>query len=282
MIKEEQFMNKKFGRLKAVGPVESVHKPNGYRFRAVWCECDCGGKRLVQVSSLINGSISSCGCLAKENHQRLGNGRKDGTIKSSGNTKHSGNGTRIYSIWSNMNNRCTYPSCDNYKYYGGRGIKVCKEWCRDNKYGFENFRAFAYTMGYNDTKELDRIDTDGDYCPENCRFVSHKFNTNNQSNNVNITYGDQTFTAAQWGRLLGIDDARIRKRISEGWSEIDAITIPVLPEGTVSNYKKKKGVKPVIFLNKSELNKILAEEQYANNVVQNYYNNYENKYEPRR
>lgn len=248
--KESSFMGKTFGRLTVTGPIVIVIKSNGRKERKVWCECKCGNKKLASIIRLIRGEVSSCGCLAKENYQRLGQGRKDGSIKSSGNLKHGGKGTKIYSIWSNMNNRCIYESCDNYKYYGGKGIKVCDEWNRKNPHGFENFRAWAYCNGFNENNEVDRIDYDKDYCPSNCRFINHKQNVNNQSNNVNITFGDVTHTASEWGYLLDIDPSLIRRRILNGWDPKDAITIPTLKEGdSLVNYKKThKVIKPIIFL----------------------------------
>lgn len=238
------------GRLTATGPIIRKINSRGKIDRYVMCKCTCGNTKLVKAVSFLNGDTTSCGCFAKENHQRLGAGRKDGTIKSRGNTKHGGHGTRLYSIWNNMNNRCMYESCDNYKWYGGRGIKVCFEWNRKNPNGFENFRAWAYYNGYDDTKEIDRINTNDDYTPKNCRFITHHENTNNMSTNINLTYGDHTHTLAEWSHLLNIPYDTLKYRYHNGWSSSEILTVPNLGSSeTISDYKRKHGViRPILFL----------------------------------
>lgn len=103
--------------------------------------------------------------------------RKIGTLCRSCATKrratHGMSGSRIYRVWAGMVARCTNPSATHYKYYGGRGIDVCREWRESS----DVFFAWAHANGYADGMEMDRIDSDGDYSPGNCRFISHQENS---------------------------------------------------------------------------------------------------------
>ena len=95
--------------------------------------------------------------------------------------KHGDRGTRLYSIWSSMKNRCYNQKQQNYKWYGGRGITVCEEWKND----YMTFKKWALENGYNDTLSIDRIDNNGNYEPSNCRFITMKEQaTNRRKRNV--------------------------------------------------------------------------------------------------
>lgn len=131
--------------------------------RPAWlCRCDCGNEVVVSEHSLKQNGTKSCGCYKRDMH-----------LKS--HYKHGRCGTRLYRIWNNMRNRCDRPSSDNYKWYGGRGISYEKEWS-----DFSSFAAWAIANGYDDSLELDRIDTNGNYTPDNCRFVTHRMNCQNR------------------------------------------------------------------------------------------------------
>jgi hypothetical protein len=111
----------------------------------------------------------------------MGSGRKP---------RHGMDGTRLYKTHENMKRRCLVPNCKNYKDYGGRGIKVCDEWIV-----FDSFMNWALTNGYKDDLFIDRIDTNGNYEPSNCRFVTRKENNNNRRDNYKITFNGTTKTA---------------------------------------------------------------------------------------
>ena len=126
------------------------------RDRRVEVQCDCGQRTVVRPGCLTGGKTRSCGCLRRENTRA----RK---------TKHGYFGTRLYGIWAGMLDRCGRANRLDYGNYGGRGIKVCKAWHR-----FEPFRDWAIEHGYDDELTLDRKDTDGNYCPSNCRWATRQ------------------------------------------------------------------------------------------------------------
>lgn len=115
---------------------------------------------------------------------------------------------RLDIIHSNMIQRCTNPNNSFYNRYGGRGITVCPEW-KTRK----NFRSWAYSHGYSDDLEIDRINNDGNYEPSNCRWVSTKENCNNRSSCHYVTAFGQTKSMKQWSEELGISYNTLKKRV---------------------------------------------------------------------
>lgn len=107
---------------------------------------------------------------------------------------------KLFLLWETMRGRCNNPNRERFKDYGGRGIKVCKEWNES----CESFCKWALANGYKDGLQIDRIDNDGDYCPENCRFVTPKQNNRNRRNTVFLTVGAFTKCVAEWCEILPI------------------------------------------------------------------------------
>ena len=117
------------------------------------------------------------------------------------NHSHKQSGTRLYQIWQGMKGRCYNPHDTRYDRYGGRGIIVCDEW-REN---FQAFYDWAVQNGYDETLTIDRIDNDGNYCPDNCRWSSKEEQARNRSSNINITIGNATKTLTEWCEIFQVD-----------------------------------------------------------------------------
>lgn len=148
-----------FGKLIAVKDSE---KRIGCDKRIVWlCRCDCGNLTEVTVHELRSGNTKSCGCLKREKLKR-GIG-----------FKHGGKGTRLYRIWKGTKKRCYMESVNGYKRYGGRGIRVCREWLHN----FVAFKDWALANGYAVNLTIDRINNNGDYTPDNCQWLTRSENT---------------------------------------------------------------------------------------------------------
>ncbi len=128
-----------------------------------------------------------------------------------------------YRIWCHIKDRCCNPNCHCYKHYGGRGIKVCDRWL----HSFENFFA---DMGFRPSPELkiERLNNDGDYCPENCKWATNLEEQNNRTNNHFEEWNGKNLTIAQWSRELNMSENLLRGRIvTLGWSAEKAFTTPV-------------------------------------------------------
>lgn len=136
--------------------------------RKVRCVCDCGNTKVVTLTAVKNGYSKSCGCLTKEiNASSIVNRTKT----------HGESKTRLYAIWRGIKQRCYNECASGYQNYGGKGILVCDEW----KDSYETFKKWSLDTGYEDELEIDRIDSNGNYEPSNCRWVTKSFNIS-QSN----------------------------------------------------------------------------------------------------
>jgi len=160
----------RFGRLVVLSRADDYVAPNGKK-HVMWnCLCDCGNEVVVEVCQLTQGKTKSCGCLHKEGSHKTHGGRYD----------------RLYKVFANMNNRCYNQNADDYVYYGGRGINICDEW-RHNYLAFKNW---ALANGYDENAPkgqctIDRIDVDGNYSPDNCRWVPMSIQSKNRRNVIN-------------------------------------------------------------------------------------------------
>lgn len=127
--------------------------------------------------------------------------------------RHGKSSTRLYRTWTRMKTRCYNKKFQHYKSYGGRGIKVCDEWLHD----FMAFYNWAVSHGYNDNLTIDRIDVNGDYEPNNCRWLTNEEQQNNKRNNIHLTYKGKTQTISQWANELGIKRDLIWSRYQRGY-----------------------------------------------------------------
>lgn len=194
----------RFGRLTVICKDYSKPTDHGRYWK---CLCDCGQYCSVSTSALNCGNNRSCGCL-----------HRDLIIKR--NTKHGMSKTRLYHIYSTMISRCTNCNSRNYPRYGGRGIKVCGEW----RYDFQAFYDWAMAHGYRDDLTIDRINNDGDYCPENCRWTNMTVQQNNRRTNHLVEYDGEMYSIADLARKFGLEYKYTYSCISNGFSIEDIIS----------------------------------------------------------
>lgn len=201
----------RFGRLVAL---EYVGRKNG---RTLWkCMCDCGNETITGYSNLVSGNTKSCGCMEYENQMKNVRAAWEMNRKSvSPSFDYIGKirDHPLYGIYSSMITRCYNKNRKGYKDYGGRGIKVCDRWLGD--LGFENF---INDMGERPSLKhsIDRIDVNGDYCPENCRWATQKEQGNNKTTNVYLQCGDKKITASQLCEMLGLNYNNVIHQIKRG------------------------------------------------------------------
>ena len=139
--------------------------------------------------------------------------------------KHNLTRTRLYRIWRDMRCRCNNPKTRGYNRYGGRGIAVCNEW--KNKNDFMNFYEWAISNGYQEDLTIDRIDNNGNYEPNNCRWVTMEEQSQNTSKVINITYNNETHSLSKWARITGISRNTLYARYKSGWSVEAMLTTKV-------------------------------------------------------
>jgi hypothetical protein len=130
---------------------------------------------------------------------------------------------KILGVWRSMHNRCSLPNQASFKNYGGRGICVDPRW-----HGAEGFQNFLRDMGPPpEGGTLERVNNDGPYSPENCRWATREEQARNKRNNRMITANGQTLAMAQWAKLLGCSPSAILNRIKNGMTEKEAVTMPI-------------------------------------------------------
>lgn len=195
----ENLIGNTYGRLTVIAYAGHFYNSAGNRQAFWFAECSCDKSILVKANDLKTGKVKSCGCL-----------RSDlGKVKTltHGLTKH-----RLYSIYCSMLKRCYNPKATNFERYGGRGILVCKEW----RNSFIDFYKWSITSGYKDTLQLDRINNEGPYSPENCRWVTIKEQARNKRNTKYIFFNGETLCISEWSDRLGIPKSTIHNRILAG------------------------------------------------------------------
>ncbi len=172
---------KRFGRLIAV----RLHPYLMKHTNRVWeCKCDCGKTTFVTSHDLSSGHTKSCGCLSDLN--RLYKTEDE---------------ERLANVFTGMKRRCYKTTDHAFKHYGGRGIAICDEWLLDKR----KFIDWALTHGYQKGLSIDRIDVNGNYCPENCRWTDSKTQCNNKRNSVKIDVDGDIKTITEWAEYLNIN-----------------------------------------------------------------------------
>ena len=203
----------RFGRWLVLGRAE-----NSKDGRPRWlCRCDCGREQVVHGNSLRYGKSRGCrSCQISDK-----------------NTTHGQSGTRLYRVWQGMIQRCENPNRKFYECYGSRGIKVCAEW-RNDPAAFINW---ATVNGYKEGLTIDRINNDGDYTPENCRFVSRMVQNRNYRRNRIVKIGNETKLIIEHAEQSGINIQALRHRIDRGWPEhrlLEPVRITMLKKNSVT------------------------------------------------
>lgn len=188
----------KFGRLTVIERAIN-DKYNNTRWL---CQCGCGKEKIIRSTSLRNKITKSCGCI----HDNCP-------------ITHSHSYTRTYKTWQHMVQRCYNPNDSAYKNYGGRGIKVCETWLK--------FEGFLQDMGERPPDmSLDRVDNNGDYCKENCRWANAKEQNRNRGEyNKLITINGITKCLAEWCEIYHINFQKAWYRLNNKWTPEEALEL---------------------------------------------------------
>ena len=213
---------KRFGRWLVLEETSERRKGS-----VMWlCKCDCGTVRAVSASTLKTGKSVSCGCYNKE------------VITTHGKT-HS----RLYHTWTSMVRRCTDPNSPEADGYINRGIKVCDEWLNS----FEAFAEWSLANGFEENAKrgectLDRIDNNGNYEPDNCRWANVKAQGRNRRNNVVIECNGESHCLSEWAEILGESYRKLCSRYRRGWSPYEILygRERVVPTETYRNRKTNR------------------------------------------
>lgn len=188
-----------FGKLTVIEPAEPFRNSQGNLQSTSLCRCECGTVSVCTNNSIKSGHKQSCGCLYEP---------------------HGMAGTPEHTSWRKMRERCEKPRCDKYYRYGGRGISVCERW--------KEFANFIADMGRkpSPTHSLDRIDPNGNYCPENCRWASREEQHGNKVSSIRLTFYGMTKAMSQWAKISLVDRRVISLRLKKGWSPKAAVWTP--------------------------------------------------------
>lgn len=199
------FTGKRFGRLLVLSRANDFVSEKS-KATAWNCVCDCGKAVSVRASSMVVGDTKSCGCL-----------RRDVFVeKSSKRTR-----TPEYKIYQGILARCLNQNVSRYANYGGRGIRVCKRW-------LDSFDNFMNDMGRrpSNSHSIERIDNNGDYCPESCKWATIEEQAKNRTSNYYIEFKGERMILNDWAKRIGINHSNLKKRI-EKWGVEVALTKPV-------------------------------------------------------
>lgn len=203
--KDINLIGYKFFKLEVIRFKEETYKSN------IWvCLCVCGNEIELTSATIIKERVKSCGCILKSKTQKH-------------NFSKRGNVHPLYRVWLGVNERCNNKNHKNYPIYGGRGIVVCEEWKND----FLTFYNWAIEAGWKKGLTIDRIDNNGNYCPENCRIATQKQQQNNKKNNHLIEYNNENMTLAQAVDKYGVENLTQQtflSRLRQGWTIEEALT----------------------------------------------------------
>lgn len=172
-----------------------------------WFQCECGNKIERNLGTMLKsrktGAVSHCGCSP--------------ALKTHGLSKKF---QKLNWVWTSMKQRCHNPACKDFVNYGGRGIGICTEW-----YDFEKFHAWAISSGYKEKVTIERVDVNGDYCPENCTWVKNERQALNRTNTLKYQYNGQFYNIRELSEISGVNYYTLKGRLTQyGWSVERAIS----------------------------------------------------------
>lgn len=211
--KKYSLVGKRFGRL----IVLSQFVKNKTRF--AHCKCDCGKEFDTRCYHLKTGKTKSCGCLLEEWRNKNNRIYKKA----------------LYRIFKSMKDRCFNKSNKRFMNYGGRGISVCGEWSGS----YANFEKWALKNGYKNGMSIERIDVNGNYCPENCKWIEFSEQANNKTNSFKIEYKGEIKTLRDWCKLFNLSYKGVWYRVKNGWGLEKAFSKKT-PTGYCGTKKRRK------------------------------------------
>lgn len=202
----------RFERLTVLGYVGRISNSSHWL-----CRCACGAEKVVSSGGLQGGQTKSCGCFRAERMGSL-------TFKHGGRSRARPQKRPEYKAWEQMRNRCVDASHKQWRWYGGKGIKVHPEWERD-------FEAFLAHVGPRPSNKhsLDRIQSGGNYEPGNVRWATWTEQARNRSSNRIVEFSGKSMTMIEAAELAGIPYKTVKSRIGHGWSVEEALTRPPNP-----------------------------------------------------
>lgn len=210
MSRKENSINGRYGMLEVIRRVEAPEHIKEKRTIYYLCKCDCGNEKIIKKRSLIEGVVS-CGCRIKVGEERK--------------RPHGLSGTRFYEIWKGIKKRCQNPNDSDYHLYGERGITVCDRWLAFINFKedmYEEYQTFKETNSEPPT--IERIDSNGNYEPSNCRWATVKDQQRNKRSNIGVEIGDKSYsTLMEVSEEYGVNYYTLIRRYSKGKRGYDLI-----------------------------------------------------------
>ena len=206
-MKAEDYIGKKFNKL----TVLEIDHRDKYGTAFAKCKCDCGNVCIATISGLRKGNNKSCGCMLKQVRRDIAKNRKDQTV-------HGGAHTRLYRIWHGMRVRCHAKGKRDGKHYADRGITICREWDES----FEVFRDWALANGCRDDLSIDRIDVNGNYEPNNCRWATSVEQGRNRRNTLYVEYNGKRVTLKEVCEIEDVPYSTVWKRVRWYGMDLDS------------------------------------------------------------
>jgi hypothetical protein len=198
----------KFNRLTVI---ERSHFKNKNTY---WkCICECGNETIIRGRAIRNGETKSCGCLNKE---VVSKNSKTLKLKHGGCVKKNS----LYTAWMNIKGRCSNKNKPEYKNYGGRGIRMYSSWKND----FSEFKEWALNNGYEEGLTIDRIDVNGNYEPNNCKWATRTEQANNKRNTVYVMYEGELRSINEVSKLTGLRQQLLQSRKKKGLTDAEIVS----------------------------------------------------------